>query len=45
MTLTPINEVNLEQSIYALFAQWLGSFFDGGSHAVGSNATVTFPLA
>ena len=45
MTLTPINEVNLEQSIYALFAQWLGSFFDGGSHAVGSNAPVTFPLA
>ena len=45
MTLTPIAEVNLEQSVYALFAAWLGSFFDGGSHAVGTNAPVIFPAA
>ena len=46
--MTPITETNLEQATYALFLEWLKSFFDGGPHPVGTNpanVAVKFPLA
>lgn len=43
--MTPLNELKLEQGVYELLAEWLPTYFDGGSHAVGGNAAVTFPNA
>lgn len=43
--MTPITEINLEQSTYALFAEWLKSYFDGSAHAVGGTPAVSFPKA
>jgi hypothetical protein len=44
-TMVPITEANLEQATYNLFAIWLARYFDGGSHAIGSNAPVLFTKA
>jgi hypothetical protein len=46
--MTPITEINLEQSAYNLLAAWLGGFFDGNAHALGTNpvnAAIVFPVA
>lgn len=40
-----VNELALETGVFALFAEFLGDFFDGAPHAVGQNAAVPFPKA
>ena len=40
-----VNEMQLEYSVYTLFAEFLAGFFDGGVHAVGGNAAVQFTKA
>ena len=40
-----ITELDVESSVYALFAEWLAKYFDGQPHAVGGNAAVPFPKA
>jgi len=40
-----VNEMAIEAAVSTLFNEWLKGYFDGGSHAVGYNAPVTFPVA
>lgn len=40
-----VSETDFEASISKLFNEWLGLYFDGGSHAIGNNAAVSFPAA
>ena len=43
MNAPAVNELAVEGSVYALFAEFLAGWFDGGSHAVGANVAVAFP--
>ena len=40
-----INELGLEGSVYALFAEFLAALFDGGTHDAGGNRAVQFTAA
>jgi hypothetical protein len=40
-----VSELKIESSVLELFNEFLKGFFDGGSHAVGGNASVLFPQA
>lgn len=40
-----ISETAIESSTLALLNEWLGTFFDGGRHAVGYAPAVNFPTA
>jgi hypothetical protein len=40
-----ITELDVESSVYAVFAEWLADYFDGQPHDVGGNAAVPFPRA
>ena len=40
-----ISEGNIEGAAQALFAEWLGDYFDGNPHMIGVNASGVFPLA
>jgi hypothetical protein len=40
-----VSEGQIETSAFNLFNEWLKSWFDGGTHAIGGNATVAFPKA
>ena len=44
MSMNPVNELQLEQSVYTLFQAFLSGLFDGGTHAIGGNANVQFPM-
>lgn len=45
MTAPPVSELNVEGTSLALWHEWLAGFFDGASHAIGSNSAVVFPKA
>ena len=40
-----ITELNVENAVYTIFAEWLGKYFDGQQHAVGGKALLPFPKA
>lgn len=40
-----VTELTVESGPKALMAEWLGKWFDGGLHALGTNEAVTFPRA
>lgn len=40
-----VSEGQIESSTFNLFNEWLKGWFDGGTHAIGGNAAVTFPKA
>jgi hypothetical protein len=43
--LTPaLTEGNVEGGTQALFAEWLGDYFDGNMHMIGVNASGVFPV-
>ena len=41
---SPISELTPETALRGLLAEWLGRYFDGGSHAVGTGPAAVFPL-
>ncbi len=43
--MTPISELSIESSTFALLQEWLSGYFDGGVHNVGMNVSVPFPNA
>ncbi len=45
LTAPPLTELTADSGLRAVFAEWLGKWFDGAAHAVGAGAAVVFPRA
>jgi hypothetical protein len=43
LTAEAISELTTESAAFNILNEWLGLWFDGATHTVGSNAAVTFP--